>query len=148
VSATPVDLFPHTPHCELVLLLERVMDSEVKMDNKDHLKACAQDEQHRAEGELVEKSSDEEEGERQVGSVKGSRTLEGAGVREEVRRTEEQRLEEFVGSRERRLNDEEEEGNREIVSVTSKTLEGIVKATSNVEEQKVERNVVDRDREN
>ena len=24
VSATPVDLFPHTPHCELVVLLERV----------------------------------------------------------------------------------------------------------------------------
>lgn len=28
VSATPIDLFPHTPHCELVVLLERVSEQE------------------------------------------------------------------------------------------------------------------------
>lgn len=30
VSATPIDLFPHTPHCELVVLLERVTEEEEK----------------------------------------------------------------------------------------------------------------------
>ncbi len=29
VSATPVDMFPHTPHCELVMLLERVKEGQV-----------------------------------------------------------------------------------------------------------------------
>lgn len=29
VSATPVDMFPHTPHCELVMLLERVKEGGV-----------------------------------------------------------------------------------------------------------------------
>ena len=29
ISATPVDLFPHTPHCEVVLLLERVTLGEL-----------------------------------------------------------------------------------------------------------------------
>ena len=30
VSATPVDLFPHTHHCEVVILLERLKPHELK----------------------------------------------------------------------------------------------------------------------
>ena len=29
VCAIPVDLFPHTPHCELVILLERIKQHEL-----------------------------------------------------------------------------------------------------------------------
>ena len=34
VSATPIDLFPHTPHCEVVFLLERVTQEDLKQTDK------------------------------------------------------------------------------------------------------------------
>ena len=34
ISATPVDLFPHTPHCEVVILLERI--SQEELSGKSH----------------------------------------------------------------------------------------------------------------
>ncbi len=35
VSATPIDLFPHTPHCEVVFLLERITKDELKTENAE-----------------------------------------------------------------------------------------------------------------
>ena len=32
VSATPVDMFPHTDRCELILLFERFKEEEVKKE--------------------------------------------------------------------------------------------------------------------
>ncbi|XP_064391764.1 tRNA (uracil-5-)-methyltransferase homolog A-like [Halichondria panicea] len=35
VSATPIDLFPHTPHCEVVWLLERISRDDLKSRNQE-----------------------------------------------------------------------------------------------------------------
>ena len=65
VSATPVDMFPHTPHCELVMLLERVTAEDTA---KWEEPATA------AEGSGTEPSG-------HVGVVGGERTISGGEER-------------------------------------------------------------------
>jgi hypothetical protein len=35
VRAIPVDLFPHTPHCEMVMVFERLPEDALPADNDD-----------------------------------------------------------------------------------------------------------------